>query len=270
MFCKHCANQLTSNDRICPVCGHPVGEIDSVAKKKNPTQVLLILVLVTLIMALVVVSLLIVYKINREPYEPGHQVVIVNPTPEPTAEATSTPTPTESPTPSPSPTPTPTATPAPTQTPTPTPMPTPTFHPAPTQENGPYQTYVNREYGFSCVYPSDFYSITPQGEDAVKTYISADSTAVMTIRAVWNTGGLTLDDVYEDFQNSYGANITYHPREETWYAAKVEWGERSFYRKLFLKNGMICCMDFEYQTKDLDIYGPHIEYIEDHFTTKID
>lgn len=268
MFCKNCGNKLSSNDRICPTCGHPVGESSLDGKKKNPTQILLVLVLVTLIMALLVVSLLIVYKINKAPYEQGQQVVIVNPTPAPTAETTATPTPTESPTPSPEPTPTPTSVPTPTSTPTP--IPTPAFIPTPSQADGPYQTYVNREFGFYCAYPAEFISITPQGGDAVKTYISADSTAVMTIRAKWNTEGLTLDDVYEDFENTYGANITYHPREETWYAGTVEWGDRSFYRKLFLKNGMIYCMDFEYQTKDLDIYGPHIEYIEDHFKRLVD
>lgn len=268
MFCKNCGNQLTSNDRVCPVCGHPVGEIDSVAKKKNPTQVLLILVLVTLIMALVVVSLLIVYKINKDPGNTGGTpVVIVTPTPEPTAEVTATPspTPTESPTPSPSPTPTPTP------KPTPTPTPTPTSTPSSSREIDTYYTYTNREYGFASAYPANFYSVTPSGVNAVKTYVSEDSTATMTIRATWNTSGMSVQDTLDDLYAEFGGDVNYEDHGETWYAAAVTrvGGARSLYRKLFVKNGMICCLDFEYNISDYDIYQPCLEYLENHFTTKI-
>lgn len=282
MYCKNCGNIISSNDRVCPVCGCAAGEVVT-PKKKNQNQTLLILVVIALIMALVVIALLIVYKMsspqdtvsNTEdkaavvqtapPDDVSNHVNGVTPTAVPTSspgtemlEGLSSPvrdTPISA---LPTPTPRPTATPKPTLTPTPTPEPV------------YYQTYVNREYGFSCAYPAEFRSVTPRGVNAVKTYISADSGAEMTLRAVWNTEDMTLDEAYEDFHKLYGDNIIYHPKGQTWFAATVEWEDRSFYRKLFLKNGMICCMDFEYPTDELDIYGPYIEYIEDHFTTKID
>ena len=268
MFCKNCGNKLSSNDRVCPVCGHLPGEVVVGGKQKNPTQVLLVLVLVTLIMALVVVSLLIVYKINKTPEPSETKVVIVTPTPSPTADATPTPTPTESPTPSPSPTPTPT----PTATPTPTPASTPTPEPSSSREIVSYSTYTDRNYGFKSAYPSNFHSVAPSGVNAVKTYVSADSTATMTLRATYNTGGMSVQDALDDLYAQYGSDVNYQQHGETWYAAAVTraGGARSLYRKLFVKNGIICCMDFEYNISDYDIYQPCLEDLENNFTTNID
>ena len=128
-----------------------------------------------------------------------------------------------------------------------------------------YNIYTNNDYGFYCAYPAEFMSVLPDGINALKTYISEDLSAVMTIRASRNTNGITVNDAYNDLYTTYGEKITYKAKGSTWYAASIDLGERALYRKLFIINENVYCMDFETNKEDVDKYSPYIEYIEDNF-----
>jgi len=130
-----------------------------------------------------------------------------------------------------------------------------------------YAVYKNATYNFECAYPTDFVNVAPEGINAVKTLQSQDGTAVMIIRACENSDGISIDDAMKDYYNVYGDDVTYQANGDTWYVFARESGNKSYYRKCFIKNGNIYCMDFEFNREDMDIYSPYIEYIEDNFRT---
>lgn len=132
-------------------------------------------------------------------------------------------------------------------------------------EGNEYMIYQNSKYGFYCAYPAHFDEITVTGVNALKTFESPDGSASMTIRACRDQNGITIEDAMEDFYSACGGYVSYEASGDTWYAASIEIGERSLYRKLFIENGNIYCMDFETDAEDVDFYGVYIEYIEDNF-----
>lgn len=142
----------------------------------------------------------------------------------------------------------------------------PTPAPQPDEETeAAYGVYRNSAYNFYCAYPADFISTSPKGINALKSYESVDGTAVMTIRANKDTSGITIEEAMEDFCRAYGGTVGYQAKGDTWYAISVTNEGRMFYRKFFSAQGNIYCMDFEFNEEDLQIYSPHIEYIEDNF-----
>lgn len=128
-----------------------------------------------------------------------------------------------------------------------------------------YATYVNYEYAFECAYPIDLTEVPASGVNAVKTFESTNSDAQMVIRACKNPGNVTVENGLSDYKKVYPGTVTYEAKGDTWYAISVDSGDIVYYRKFFLANGNIYCMDFSFNEKDLDIYAPKIEYIEDNF-----
>jgi|GEM_PF-4738863 len=131
-----------------------------------------------------------------------------------------------------------------------------------------YGLYTNTKYDFYCAYPRQFREVRAKGANALACFESPDGTAVMTIRAAICPAGFDIDDALNDFYSTYDGEISYEASGNTWYAISVENNGRSHYRKFFMENGNMYCMDFEFDEWDLDIYSPHIEYIEDNFKTE--
>ena len=127
-----------------------------------------------------------------------------------------------------------------------------------------YGRYTNDTYDFYCDYPSDFAEATPRGVNALKTYVSEDGTAEMTIRAQKNTDSVSTQQALNEFISVYG-NPSYKASGDTWYVASIRNGGKTIYRKFFNQNGNICCMDFIVKTEDEEKYSPYIEHIEDNF-----
>ncbi len=136
---------------------------------------------------------------------------------------------------------------------------------APKTEDITYSTYTNNTYGFYCAYPDNFNEVDPRGVNSLKTFVSEDGSAEMTIRASVNTNSVSTEESLNDFINAYGGNVSYEASGDTWYAISVTSEGRLFYRKLFNKNGYLCCMDFSMNEGEKDKYGPYVEYIEDNF-----
>ncbi len=128
-----------------------------------------------------------------------------------------------------------------------------------------FLVYTDYTYGFYCAYPAEFASQEPTGINAVRSFVSPDETAKITIRANSNSVGLTAEEALEEFCASYGESITYKASGNTWYAASVTKNGRSLYRKFFATPDCIYCMDFEMNEADVDKYSSYIEYIEDNF-----
>lgn len=141
----------------------------------------------------------------------------------------------------------------------------PSSEPAQKKPSG-YGTYTNSTYGFYCAYPLEFSSVSPSGANVLKQYVSDDGTAVMKIRATRNTSNMTIAQALNDFYNAYDGEITYKASKNTWYAVSIILPNgRALYRKLFMKNNNIYCMDFETDYPVIDKYRKQIEYIEDNF-----
>lgn len=128
-----------------------------------------------------------------------------------------------------------------------------------------YATYVNYEYAFECAYPLDLTEVPASGVNALKTFESENSDAKMVIRACKNPGNVTVQTGLSDYKKTYPGTVTYEAKGDTWYAISVDNGDILYYRKFFLANGNIYCMDFSFNEKDLEVYAPKIEYIEDNF-----
>lgn len=144
--------------------------------------------------------------------------------------------------------------------------PTETASPTPqTEEEPEYGIYVNDEYNLSCAYPKNFTEIAPDGYTAIKAYVSKDKTAKMRICASKNTDGTSVSSALEEFHSVFGGTVTYQATGDTWYAVSIKNGDRCLYRKCFVKNGKVSCMDFECNEQDIDIYSSYIEYIEDNY-----
>lgn len=144
-------------------------------------------------------------------------------------------------------------------------LPTPQTKEETNPEDATYSIYRNDTYGFYCAYPDNFTQVSPQGVNALKTFISEDGTVKMTIRASANSDSITTQEALNDFIRAYGGTVSYKSSGDTWYAVSVVSEGRSIYRKLFNENGSLYCMDFEMNAGDEDKYSPYIEYIEDNF-----
>lgn len=166
----------------------------------------------------------------------------------PTAKATATPVASVS-----TPKPTPVATPKPTPVSTPEPW------------NDGYKKFISKDYGFYCAYPADFAVSQENTNDALLTAISPDGTAIMMIQAAKNWDNLSTEEALTRYISMFNGEVQYRASGNTWYAASVKVGDRVYYRKAFVRSGVIYCFSFEYDDKDKNLYSPYIEYMEDHF-----
>lgn len=153
-----------------------------------------------------------------------------------------------------------------TSTPTPTVAASPTVTPTPAQEDDPaYKTYIDEVYEFSCPYPAEFKEQTVEQFEIKKQYDATDNTAIMRIGAKYNTAEQTTTEVMQEYLDEMYGTISYQDNGETWFAAKIDDGYWTYYRKCFVRDGKIYWFDLNYNNDSATFYDGYINYIEKRF-----
>ena len=114
-----------------------------------------------------------------------------------------------------------------------------------------YRTYHNSRYDFSVSYPANIF--TPQGESDNgdgQRFVSKDGRAEMTASAINNVLEETLADWYGEASRSTTEHpnrvATYKTMKANWFVVSGSEGERLFYQKTMLKNGVFKTFRIEY------------------------
>lgn len=133
--------------------------------------------------------------------------------------------------------------------------------------NPSYTVYTDNEYSFVCPYPSHFLKKQGFDDDTLRLYLEAPTgTASMSINAVENFDGLSVDEVMEFAIKSFGGEVSYKASGDTWFALSMKKNDVYCYRKCFVDGNYIRYFDFRCSKAELDSgYTKYIEYIEKNF-----
>lgn len=134
-----------------------------------------------------------------------------------------------------------------------------------------YDVYVDEKYNFYCAIPNE-YKISDSVDNVNRVVLSnKDSSILIFIGASENKFDLKIDDLMEQYVSTLGNKVDYKAHGDNWYAISKNYKGVSYYKKSFIKEGLI--LWFEFNIKDESIKTPEdkkviadtIEYIEDNF-----
>ncbi len=139
------------------------------------------------------------------------------------------------------------------------------------KEDKEYDIYIDEKYNFYCAIPND-YKISDSVDNVNRVVLSnKDSSVLIFIGASENKFDLKIENLMEQYISTLGNKIEYKAYGDNWYAVSKKYKDISYYKKSFIKNGLI--LWFEFNVKDKEIKTPVekkkltdiVEYIEDNF-----
>ena len=125
-----------------------------------------------------------------------------------------------------------------------------------------YDTYANARFKYSIAYPSGI--LYPQGEadngDGQK-FLSRDGRAVMLVYGGHQLDAVSLSDMYEETLKQKGLNgvrreVTMKLLKKDWFVVSGYAGEKVFYQKTMLKDGVFKTFIIEYERAQKSFYDP--------------
>ncbi|MEW6131157.1 MAG: hypothetical protein AB1757_29265 [Acidobacteriota bacterium] len=121
---------------------------------------------------------------------------------------------------------------------------------------GNYQTYTNARFAYAIAYPADL--LIPQGEadngDGQK-FISKDGRAVLLVYGSHNALNQKLKEAFaEASAPTDDRQVTYKILRADWFVVSGKAGEKIFYQKTLLKNGVFKTFRIEYDESQKNIY----------------
>lgn len=125
-----------------------------------------------------------------------------------------------------------------------------------------YNTYANARFGYSIAYPVGV--LYPQGEadngDGQK-FLSRDGRATMLVYGGHQLDTVSISDMYEAASKERslsGASrtVTMKVLKKDWFVISGYAGERVFYQKTMLRDGVIKTFIIEYDRSQRSLYDP--------------
>ncbi len=129
--------------------------------------------------------------------------------------------------------------------------------------NPTYATYTDKDYNFSCSYPTHFQVYNENNSFMRYTLKAADNTATLKICATKNSSNLSVQTVLDNFKSTYPGNVDYENSGDYWCVASTAKDGTAHYAYFNLKNGMIRGFEFHCDEKYIDIYDKYINDIYD-------
>ena len=127
----------------------------------------------------------------------------------------------------------------------------------PTLAQEEYETYYNSRFNYSISYPAQLFK--PQGESANgdgQRFLSPDGRSELLVYGSNNALNDSLRQVYNEelSRNSKHPHrtVSYRVIKADWFVVSGTDGDRVFYRKTFLKNGVFKTFSIEYDKNQKD------------------
>lgn len=255
-FCTKCGSKISEDDNFCPECGEPVSRAQDDEELQNEAQnkpkshkALIVLLSIFILLLIMCIAGVITYifmnensTILKESLDRQNAVSLYTPPP-------SAPVPSASVTPS-----------------VKTHSAKRESEATPAVTGSEYSVFYDREYNFSCAYPTGFKQYNDNTMSGRYSLKSADGKGTFKICASKNSTNITSEQSISVFKSKCGGLTDYESKGDRYYAVRMKNSGMCYYKYLQLANGNMYWFEFEYPEEQEDIYDEYVNYIYKSFT----
>lgn len=133
------------------------------------------------------------------------------------------------------------------------------------QPTGSFSTYSDKDYNFSCVYPSNFNKIYESSESVRYSAKSPDGRCEIKICAQ-DDNGITAEESLDIFMTQKGGTVDHKVIAGKYYAVRMINAGTCYYKYCRMKSGMAYWFEMTYPETKKDLYGEYENKIYNSFT----